>query len=252
MRNRRLRLWMVGGLFLAIVLALAGFGIWASSTPSPMPEALEALRSDNQVLVQTEAWLVFLPAGQEPVAGLILYPGGRVDPRSYAPQARALAAQGTLVVIPPMPLNLAVFAPDRAAEVIAAFPRVAHWAIGGHSLGGAMAARFAYGHPGVVQGLVLWAAYPAASDDLSDSGLAVVSIFGTQDGLATGDKIEASRALLPLDTTWVAIQGGNHAQFGWYGPQSGDNPAAISREAQQTEIVAATAGLLSGLGAGTP
>jgi hypothetical protein len=28
----------------------------------------------------------------------------------------------------------------------------------------------------------------------------------------------------------VSIEGGNHAQFGWYGPQEGDNPATISRE----------------------
>jgi hypothetical protein len=109
-----------------------------------------------------------------------------------------------------------------------------------------MAARFAHGHPSTVHGLVLWASYPAASDDLSDRGdLAVASIYGTLDGLATEDKIAASRPLLPPDTRWVAIEGGNHAQFGWYGPQPGDNPATIGREAQQRETVAATLALLN-------
>jgi pimeloyl-ACP methyl ester carboxylesterase len=146
-----------------------------------------------------------------------------------------------------MPLHLAVFGAERASQVQAAFPEVQHWAIGGHSLGGAMAARSAYRHPGTVEGLVLWAAYPAASDDLSSQDLAVASIYGTQDGLATGEKIAASHPLLPADTHWVAIEGGNHAQFGWYGPQQGDNPATISREVQQQQVVAATLDLLAQL-----
>jgi pimeloyl-ACP methyl ester carboxylesterase len=183
----------------------------------------------------------------DPAVGLILYPGGRVDPRAYAPPARAIAAGGYLVVIVPMPLNLAVFGPNRAAEVMDTFPGIELWAIGGHSLGGAMAARFAYRQSSAVHGLVLWASYPAASDDLSARELAVVSIYGTRDGLATGEKIAASRPLLPAETCWVAIVGGNHAQFGWYGPQSADNPATISREAQQQEVIAATLALLTDL-----
>ena len=108
-----------------------------------------------------------------------------------------------------VPLNLAFFAPDRAAEVMAAFPEVEHWAVGGHSLGGAMTARFAHQNPGAVAGLALWASYPASSDDLSGNDLAVASIYGTRDGLATGDEIAASRPLLPPDTRWTAIEGGN-------------------------------------------
>lgn len=119
--------------------------------------------------------------------------------------------------------------------------------IGGHSLGGAMAARFALQHPDEVEGLALWAAYPASSDDLSGKNLAVVSISGTRDGLATPDKIAASRPLLPADTRWVPIEGGNHARFGWSGDQAGDNEATISRENQQQQIIAATADLLGSL-----
>jgi len=223
-----------------LVMILAVFLIWASTPAAPMPEALAALESDDQVLVETEPWLVFRPVDATPMAALVLYPGGRVDPRAYAPPARALAEDGVLVVIAPMPLNLAIFAPNRAAEVMAAYPEIDDWAVGGHSLGGAMAARFAYQNPAAVQGLVLWAAYPASTDDLSSQDVRVTSIYGTRDGLATGDKIAASRPLLPPDTTWIAIEGGNHAQFGWYGPQSGDNPATISREDQQAQIVAAT------------
>lgn len=234
---------------LLVLLALGGSVLWAGTPAGPMPEALAALQSDAEVQVETEPWLVFRPRAGSPTVGLVLYPGGRVDPRSYAPAARALAGQGYLVVIVPMPLNLAVFAPDRAAEVMAALPEIGAWAVGGHSLGGAMAARFAYRHPEAVHGLLLWAAYPASSDDLSGRPLAVTSVYATHDGLATVTKIAASRPLLPGTTRWVPIQGGNHAQFGWYGPQSGDGTATISREEQQRQIVSAAAELLSSLAA---
>jgi pimeloyl-ACP methyl ester carboxylesterase len=140
----------------------------------------------------------------------------------------------------PMPPSLAFFAPGRAAEVMDAFPGIDRWAIGGHSLDGAMAANYANRNPEAVSGLVLWAACPASSDDLSSRQLATSSIYGTRDGLTTPDKIDASRPLLPSDTQWTAIEGGNHAQLGWCGPQSGDNEATISRQEQQTQIVAAT------------
>jgi pimeloyl-ACP methyl ester carboxylesterase len=242
------RWWWLLLLLLLPLLGVAAFVIWAETGPAPMPQALDALQPDSRVDVTTEPWLVFRPADDDPTTGLILYPGARVDPRAYAPAARALAEQGFLAVIVPMPLNLAFFAPDRALEVMAAFPEIDRWAVGGHSLGGAMSARFAYQNPTETQGLVLWAAYPAASDDLSGRDLAVTSVYGTLDGLATGEKIDASRPLLPPGTTWAAIEGGNHAQFGWYGPQGGDNPATISRGEQQAQIVAATQELLLQLG----
>jgi pimeloyl-ACP methyl ester carboxylesterase len=131
--------------------------------------------------------------------------------------------------------------------VIAAYPEIQHWAVGGHSLGGAMAANYAKNHPDTVDGLALWAAYPASSDDLSVSGLHVVSIFASLDGLATGEKIDASRPLLPADTVWVSIADGNHAQFGWYGDQAGDNPATISRQEQQDQVIQATVNLLESI-----
>lgn len=237
------RWWWI--LPLVLFLAVGGLLIWGSTPAAPMPEALAALEPDSRVSVETDPWLIFRPAGQEPTTGLVFYPGGRVDPRAYAPSGRALAEAGYLVAIVPMPLNLAVFAPDRAGDVMAAFPEVEHWAVGGHSLGGSMAARFAYENPNVTDGLALWAAYPASTDDLSAYDLAATSIFGTRDGVATQDEIDASRPLLPPDTMWVAIEGGNHAQFGWYGAQDGDNEATISRGEQQAQITAATMELLS-------
>jgi hypothetical protein len=148
-------------IILVLAIAATGFLVWANSLLAALPEALKTQQSDSQVQVTEEGWIVFQPAGTEVDTGLILYPGERVDPHAYAPVARAIAEQGYPVAIVPMPLNPAVFGSDRAQDVIAAYPQFRHWAISGHSLGGAMAARFVYQHPGVVQGLALWAAYSA-------------------------------------------------------------------------------------------
>lgn len=245
--NARGRLAYIAVVML-ISLALAGIGFvwWAAQSAEPMPEALDALMSDEVVTVDYTLWLTFAPKAGSPTTGFIIYPGGRVDPRAYAPAAYALAADGYLVVIVPMPLNLAVFAPNSAEEVITAFPTIEHWAIGGHSLGGTMAANFAVEHPTEIGALVLWAAYPAAGSALAErNDLQVTSIYGTNDGLATVADIEGSKADLPPTTTYVTIEGGNHAQFGWYGPQDGDNPPTISRAAQQEMIVAATSQALA-------
>jgi hypothetical protein len=249
-QRRRRRTWLIVLLVILAVIGgvIVGFVFWAQSTPPPMPEALAALESDELVTVSQEPWYTFTPVGNANGCGFIFYPGGRVDPRSYAPAARAIAEAGYSVVIPPMPLNLAVLAPNRADEVMTAYPETAQWAIGGHSLGGAMAASYVFDHTGPVQTLILWAAFPAENRSLADrNDLAVTSIYGTLDGLATVDDIEASRALLPPQTSFVPVEGGNHAQFGWYGDQAGDTPATISREEQQTQTVAATLGALEAM-----
>lgn len=240
-KRRRWWPWLLAGIVLLLFLGTIGFVIWANTPLQPMAQALASLQGDERVGVIEGRWIVFQPLNAPRSTGFIFYPGGRVDPRAYAPQARAIAEQGFLVVITPMPLNLAVFGANRAEEVIKAFPEIEHWVIGGHSLGGAMAANFARNHAGAVEGVVFWAAYPAASDSLADrNDLTVYSIYGTLDGLATPDQIEASRALLPPTARFIPIEGGNHAQFGWYGDQPGDNPATVSRSQQQQMTVDAT------------
>ena len=174
--------------------------------------------------------------------GFIFYPGGRVDYRSYAPILRSIAQQGFLVVLVPMPLSMAFFAPDKADEVLTAFPEIQFWALGGHSLGGAMAARYCFTHSEKIQALVLWASYPADTDSLANQKLATLSIFGSEDGQVK--KIEASSTLLPADTTWIKIDGGNHAQFGDYGLQPGDGQAKISPQQQRDQVSSATVSLL--------
>jgi pimeloyl-ACP methyl ester carboxylesterase len=162
--------------------------------------------------------------------------------------AQDIAAQGYLVAIPSMPLNLAVLGIGRAQEVIDANPQIQHWAVGGHSLGGAMAAQFIKDYPWAAEGLVLWGAYPSGYTDISCRVLQAASIYGTNDGLSSPEEIEATKELLPPDTIYLALEGGNHAQFGYYGPQRGDLDPHLSQQEQRDRVVEATVDLLSALG----
>ena len=246
--KKKIRFILIG--FVALLLISAGgFLLWAMNPAQPEPLALESLQSDDQIRVeQLNSWLVFTPNGTSPTTGLILYPGGRVDYRAYAPHARDIAAGGFTVVIVPMPLNLAVLGFNRAGAVIEAIPEITYWAIGGHSLGGAMAAEYASNNPTLISGLVLWASYPAGSNDLTDSSLPVLSVFASNDGLATLEDIADSQNRLPASTIFVEITGGNHAGFGWYGDQNGDGVASLSQAEQQNQIVQATVTFLQSIG----
>ncbi len=231
----------------AVLVVFSGFVVWAETPPAPMQQAYGALTSDANVVVSQGRWLVFYPTASNYSTGLIFYPGGRVNYLSYAPYAHKIAAQGYFVVIVPMPLNLAVFRVNSASDVISTFSNVTAWAIGGHSLGGSMAAQYVHDNPNRVEGLALWASYPPSGVDLSTFSIAAVTIHGTNDGLVSSQQIDDSLKQLPPNTVRVEINGGNHAQFGWYGLQSGDNPSTISREQQQEQTVNATIQMLSKL-----
>jgi len=259
-RNRTSVLYSLLALFL-----LSGCSQPVPTEPGsfpPLQKALLALRSDFAVTVQTvtvEAWeegsnyyYLFVPKCTPPATGFIFYPGGAVDPRAYAPFAHAIAAQGFLTAIVKMPGDFAITATDRATTVMEDYPAIATWAIGGHSLGGVSSCAYAQGNSDRVEGVVLWAAYPSQAYRIDDTDLAVISVYGTNDGVVTLDDIEASEEHLPPDTLWVPIEGGNHTQFGWYATapdpvQPDDNPADITRKKQQDLVVDATAGFLESL-----
>lgn len=234
------RILKIGGVsaLVLLVVAVAGLFIWSTTSTYPAGQnASEALQSSSTVSVSQDRWIVFTPE-TEPEAGVIFYPGGLVAPEAYAPVLRHLAERGFLVVLTPMPLNLAIFNTNAANAVIQAYPGIEDWVLAGHSLGGAAASIYADNHPSQIAGLALWDSYPPDTADLSDHDLEVMSIYGTTDGTPNTDNFEEKKPLLPEDTTFVPIEGASHAQFGDYGPQRGDVVPSISAAEQHTRVTA--------------
>ena len=163
----------------------------------------------------------------------------KVENTAYAPLLHDLAEDGILCVLVKMPCNLAVLDRNAADSIPERFFEVTDWYIGGHSLGGAMAASYAAKHTDELDGLVLLAAYSTA--DLTDSGLRVYAAYGSEDGVLNREKYEADRTNLPQDTTETVIDGGCHAGFGSYGAQKGDGTPTISAEEQQRQTADALA-----------
>lgn len=238
-----------------------------------MPEGLAAINGDEDVAVSAiqvapladSVWETspsfyyqFSPVNQTAVQALIIFPGAYVPAEAYAPIARNIASAGYMVFVLPVPNGIAIGNADRAYQVINNNPHISNWNVGGHSLGGVVASGFANGNP-LVDGIVLWASYPAS--DISLSPQRFISIYGSNDGISTPDEIAASAVNLPASTKWSNIVGANHSQFAWYydeahangsvtgnfvqpTPEPGDNPAHISREEQQVAIVQATVDFL--------
>lgn len=232
------------GLLLAAVIATLGFVVWAETPFKPAPEALSALKSDSQVTVTEAEYITFKPADSDPTTAFVFYPGGRVDHRAYAVPLRKIAEQGYLVILLPVRFNLAFFDIDAADRAISDYPDIQQWAVGGHSLGGVASALYASRHD-TLNGIIFWASYPA-DDALKNTKMKILSVYGTLD-MGGMDAFENSRLNLPALTEYVVIQGGNHAQFGDYGAQPGDNEADISRAEQQSQIVDATVRFLESL-----
>lgn len=238
---------VVVGLLVLVLAGTIGLAAWGNAAYPPLQSALDALQSDAQVTVtQHDGFITFEPVGTQPATGFVFVPGGRVDYRVYSPVLHQIAAQGFFVAVVKVRINLAFFdinAPDR---VISQYPNIQHWAVGGHSLGGVAAASYVAKHLDALDGLVFWASYPA-DDSLTNSTLKVLSVYGTRD-MGGEASFEKSRAQLPADAQFVVIEGGNHAQFGSYGPQQGDNTATISAEEQWAQATAATVQFLESLG----
>jgi hypothetical protein len=194
------------------------------------------------------AFYAYLPRSVCPLWGLLLFPGGGVDFRSYAPIARELARMGLLVVVQHVPFGFALFDHDRAlgpdGSLRRLFPHVRHWMVGGHSLGGVAASCYARRRPEDVAGLVLWASFPSPTHPLSTLPLPVISLFGSRDGLVPPGQVRRMGHLLPPHSSLVELPGANHTQFGdyWDGEdeefvQRGDQPARISRREQRRLVV---------------
>ncbi|HEU0182509.1 MAG TPA: alpha/beta hydrolase [Agromyces mariniharenae] len=233
-----------------LVLAVVVFLVWAHIVMAgERPPSLEAWRDPEVTITHTERSFVIEPAEGGSDVGLVFIPGARVAPSAYLWKLSGIVAEsGATVVITEPTLNLAFFDTRPLSAFTADAPDVSEWYVGGHSLGGVRACQLAGTGTDAaadppVAGLVLFGSYCA--NDLADTDLRVLSLVGERDGLSTPEKVDDAAHLLPPTAETVLLPGANHAAFGDYGPQPGDDTATASDEETRDRITDAVAGFLS-------
>ncbi|MDT0179774.1 alpha/beta hydrolase [Microbacterium sp. ARD31] len=242
-RSRARRVITIVALSLAglLVAGVVGIVVWSQvGVMDAEAGPLASVREDDRIVVaDTGGNVVMSPASGESTVGLVFIPGAKVQAEAYEAKLSGLVAEDGMTVVITRPwLNLAFFDPRPLSDFTSAAPDVDAWLVGGHSLGGVRACQLAPD----ADGLVLFGSYCA--NDLSDSGLPVLSISGAEDGLSTPEKIQDARGMLPADAAFVEIAGAAHASFGDYGPQAGDGTPTIDDADMTAEITASVAELL--------
>lgn len=197
---------------------------------------IKLLETYNDINVESVKYDNMITYGMEDSqVGIIFYPGGKVEYTAYEPLMKSLAAKGFFCVLLKMPYNLAVFGIDSADGMPDTYPKIRSWYMMGHSLGGSMAGMYLVDNYNSYDGLVLLSSY--VTNDLSNTDLNVISIYGSEDKILNKDKYNKYKDNLPLNLNDIVIQGGNHAYFGVYGKQNGDGDALITNEQQIKQTV---------------
>lgn len=235
MKKKKILKYCILTIVLLLVFSVSGILIWTNNTYKPTLELLD-LVSESDYTKEGDFY-VFNPKSESNGKGIVIYPGALVEPLSYGYIANELSKNGYLVAIPEVNLNLSITENNKADEFIENNKDIREWYVAGHSMGGVSATSYAENNQDIVNGVILLGSYPAKSTDLSDNNQKVLSIYAENDGLTTLDNVEESKKNLPQDAIFLEIKGGNHAQFGMYGEQKGDNKAEISSKEQQDEII---------------
>ncbi len=214
-----------------LLIIISAFLIYVSNYYHADSVTIEAAKIDSGIDITNENGALIFDPGNTDTA-LIFYPGGKVEYSAYEPLLIKIAQKGILCILPKMPFNLAVFDIDSADTYIPEYPKIKHWYIGGHSLGGSMAASYASKNNVKLEGLVLMASYSTA--DISSKGISVMSIYGSKDGVMNKDSYKNNKSNLPDSLKEIVLNGGNHAGFGCYGAQKGDGEAEITSGQQRS------------------
>ncbi|HET7696021.1 MAG TPA: alpha/beta hydrolase [Vicinamibacterales bacterium] len=228
------RVWITAGLAVTAI-----FVLWSVLAYRATGDARAALQTDGRVAVTlADGYWAFDP-GTPSSTGLLFFAGALVDPAAYAPLARTIADDGFTVMLVALPRRGVLGGADgpevfaRARAAAAARPRVTRWVAAGHSRGGVVVAELVRdGFPGLAGAVLIGTSHPR-DFSIAAASIPITRIYGTRDTIADVEKLARTRANLPASTRIVAIEGGNHSQFGYYGFQPGDWPATIPREAQQ-------------------
>ena len=234
MKRKKLLISLIS-VFAVVAVVVVACGIYVSDYYRAETEVFANASAHKNITrnINEDGNVVYEP--DNPIAGLIFYPGGKVEYTAYEPLMALCAEKRILCVLVEMPFNLAVFDMNAADGIQGKFPEIEKWYIGGHSLGGSMAASYISENSDAFEGLVLLGSY--STEDLSDIGLKVLSVYGSEDKILNREKYDENKTNLPDDFTEIVIEGGCHAYFGMYGNQEGDGTPTIT-QSEQIEITA--------------
>ena len=227
--SKKLRI-ALGIVVLLLALCAGAFFWYVSDYYRAEDVALDVLAQDSGLSVQDN--LTDLSPSVPSDTAIIFYPGAKVEAEAYLPLLEQIKQTGVTCILVHMPFRMAIFDANAAEDVMEQFPEIQHWYMAGHSMGGAMASQFASGHQDEIDGLILLGAY--IYGDYPDEK--TLTVYGSLNQ-SVEDHIDYTENI-------VEIEGGNHAQFGNYGPQKGDLPATISAAEQQAQTVDAISGFM--------
>ena len=232
MNNKRKILISIATVVVVLIVSVGIFFIYVNNYSRADETALLNLQSNELVNVSYNDEYDFY-AFEPTIAytrAFVFYPGAKVEAKAYAPLMQAYAKQGVLCILLDVNFNLAILDINAAKGVQAVYPCVEKWTIGGHSLGGTVAARYVYKHPGEYSGIVFLASYP--DRDLSQLDIKAISLYGDKDGVLRKEKLEETKPQMPNNYTIIELPGCNHSQFGSYGLQKKDGEATASPQEQ--------------------
>jgi hypothetical protein len=242
---KRLFVWLV---VLGLLVVAAGL-VWLGTPYRGTEAGVAAVEAGDDLVVERTAGggYVLRPPGPPTETGLVFYPGARVHPDAYLASLAPLASEGEVTVaVAKPPLNFALLDHRAADGLRVRHSGVERWYVGGHSLGGVAACRYASAADGAVVGLVLYASYCDA--DVSERDLRVLAVTGTADTVLDTDRYRAARAALPAGAREESLEGLNHSQFGDYRGQPGDEPSGLGYDVAHERLANATLTWLRGGG----
>jgi hypothetical protein len=243
--SKKLLFNIIKVVLVVVLLGVVGVAVYISQYYETEEQAKEVMGvSANVYVTKADDMIIYTPANITPREGIIFYPGNKIEYTAYAPMLKMMASQGFACILLEMPYNLPILDKDAANKAMDKLEFVSDWYIGGHGSGGRIAAEFAYENTDLVKGVFLLGAY--STNNLSDSGLKVISLYGTEDKVMNIKKYNKYKDMLPDDFTEVIIEGGNFGSFGYYGDHKNDGTASITKYQQQAYSAINILGLITG------
>lgn len=225
-KSLRRKIAMIAGvIFLVMAILIIIFGVYVSDYYRADEQAISILKNGEGIVQEDRLTIISPPYPAD--TAIIFYPGAKVEAEAYLPLLDGIRQKGITCILVNMPFRMAIFDVDAAQRVMEKFPDIRHWYIAGHSMGGAMASKFASEHADKLDGLILLGAY--IYGDYTDND--TLTVYGSLNQ-SVEEHIRYTKNI-------VEIEGGNHAQFGNYGLQKGDPPGEISAQEQQQQTVKA-------------